>query len=100
MQRFPGRLWGVGNVGGEPQAIPAPWRGWYLVVGVVNCRPSDIAVVVPLHCPPDVPMIEDVYFRGGRGASIASQPTSRMQRLTGGLSKALACGGLGGCPRR
>ena len=67
MQRFPGRLWGVGDAGGEPQAVPAAWWGRYLVVGGVRCRLLDLALVVPLHCPPGVPVLEDVYFRGGRG---------------------------------
>ena len=68
MQRFPGCLGGVGDAGGELQAVPAAWRGRNLVVGGVCRCPSDLAVVVPLHCPPDVPVFEDVYFCGGRGS--------------------------------
>ena len=65
MQRFPGCLRGVGDAGCEPQVVLAAWRGRYLIVGGVRCRPSDLAVVVPLHCPPGVPVFEDVYFSGG-----------------------------------
>ena len=68
VQRFPGCLWGVGGSGGESQAVYAAWQRRELVVRCVCGCPSDLAVVVPLHCPLDVPVFEDVYFCGGRGS--------------------------------
>ena len=68
VQRFPGRLWGVGDAGGGPQAVPAAWGGRYLVVGGKRCRPCDFAVVAQRHFPRDIPVFEDVYFGGGRGS--------------------------------
>ena len=59
MQRFPGRLWGVGDACGEWQAVPSAWLGRDFVVGGVCRCPSDLAVVVPFHRPPGVPVFED-----------------------------------------
>ena len=67
VQRFPGCLWGVGDVGGESQAFASAWWGRDFVVGGVCRCPSDLAMVVAFHCPPDVPVFEDVDLRGGRG---------------------------------
>ena len=67
VQRFPGCLWGVGDACGELQAVPSAWWGRDFVVGGVCCCPSDLAVVVPFHRPPGVPVFEDVNLRGGRG---------------------------------
>ena len=58
VQRFPGRLSGVEDAGGEPQVIPAAWWWRYLIGEVVRHRLPDLAVVVPLHCPPGVPVLE------------------------------------------
>ena len=66
VQRFPGCFWGVGDAGGELQAVTSAWRGRDLVVGCVCYCPSDLAVVVPLNCPQDVPVFEDVDLCGGR----------------------------------
>ena len=67
VQRFPGCLWGVGDACGESQAVPsAGWGRDFVVGGVCRC-PSDLAVVVPFHRPPGVPVFEDVDLRGGRG---------------------------------
>ena len=52
VQRFPGRMWGVGDTGGESQAVSAAWWERYLVVGGVRCRPPDLAVVIPFYRPP------------------------------------------------
>ena len=54
VQRFPGCLWGVEGAGGELQAVPSAWWGRDFVVRGVRLCPSDLAVVVPFHCPPDV----------------------------------------------
>ena len=67
MQHVHGGLWAVEDAGGEHQAVPAAWRGRYRVVGGVRCCLRDLAVVVPLHCAPGVPVFEDLYFRGDRG---------------------------------
>ena len=67
VQRFPGCFWGVADAGSELQAVPSAWWGRDLVVGGVCRCPSDLAVVVPFHCPPDVPVFEDVDLCGGRG---------------------------------
>ena len=67
MQHFQGCLQGVGDAVGEPPGVPAASWGRYLVVGGVPRRLSVLAVVVPFHCPPGVPMFENVYFRGGWG---------------------------------
>ena len=67
VQRFPGCFWGVGDAGGGLQAVPSAWWGRDLVVGGVCRCPSDLAVVVPFHCPADVPVFEDVDLCGGRG---------------------------------
>ena len=67
MQRFPGCFWGVGDAGGELQAVPSAWWGRDLFVGSACRCPSDLAVVVPFHCPPDVQVFEDVDLCGGRG---------------------------------
>ena len=53
--------------------------GRYLVIGGARCRLPDIAVVVPLHCPPGVPVFEDVHFRGGRGC-IHRVPADELDR--------------------
>ena len=66
MQCFPGCLWGAGDAGAQSQTVPVAWRGRDLVVGGVCCCPSDLTMVVPLHCPPDIPVFEDVYFRAGQ----------------------------------
>ena len=67
VQRFPGYLWGVGDAGGESQAVSSSGWGRDFVAGGVGCCPSDLAVVVPVHSPPDVPVFEDVDFRGVQG---------------------------------
>ena len=67
MQRFPGCLWGVGDACGESQAVSSAWWGRDFAVGGVCRCPSDLAVVVPFHRPPGVPVFEDVDLRGGRG---------------------------------
>ena len=67
VQRFRGCFWGVGDACGELQAVPSVWWGRDLVVGGVCRCPSDPAVVVPFHCPPDVPVFEDMDLCGGRG---------------------------------
>ena len=65
--RFPGCFWGVGDACGESQAVPsASWGRDFVVRGVCRC-PSDLAVVVPFHRPPGVPVFEDVDLCGGRG---------------------------------
>ena len=69
VQRFPGCLWGVWNACGESQAVPSAWWVRDFIVGGVCCCPSDLAVVVPFHCPPGVPVFEDVDLRGGRGGA-------------------------------
>ena len=84
VQRVPGCLWGVEDAGGEPRALPAAWRGRYLVVGGVRRRRPDLAVVVPLHCPPGIPVIEDVYFCGGRGC-VHRVPADELDRADHGL---------------
>ena len=66
MQRFPGCLSGVGDAGGESQAVASAWWGRDFPVGGVCRCPSDLAVVVPFHCPPDVSVFEDVDFCSGR----------------------------------
>ena len=83
VQRFSGCSWGVGNGGGKLQAVPSVWWGRDLVLGGVCRCPSDLAVVVPFHCPPDVPVFEDVDLCGGREAPMASQLTSWMARTWG-----------------
>ena len=83
VQRFRGCFWGVGDADGELQAVPSAWWGRDLVLGGVCCCPSDVAVVVPFHCPPDVPVFEDVDLCGGRGAFMASQLTSWIGRTWG-----------------
>ena len=64
--RFPRWLWGVENAGRESQAFPAAWWGQYLIVEGERCRLPALSLVVPLHCPPGVPVLEDVYFCGGQ----------------------------------
>ena len=66
VQRFPGYLWGVGDMGSRLQAVPSAWWGQdFVSVGVCHC-PSDLSVVVLFHCPPVVPVFEDVDLLGGR----------------------------------
>ena len=67
VQRFPGCLWGVGDACGESQAVSSAWWGRDFAVGGVCRCPSDLAVVVPFHRPPGIPVFEDVDLRGGRG---------------------------------
>ena len=57
VRRFPGCFWGLGDPGGESQAVSTAWRGQDLVVRGVRRCPSDLAVVVPVQCPPDVAVL-------------------------------------------
>ena len=84
VQRLPGSLWGVGDAGGESQPFPSAWwRRDFVVGGMCRC-PSDLAVVVPFHCPPDVPVVEDVDFCGGRGG-VHCVPADRLDRADHGV---------------
>ena len=91
VQRFPGCFWGVGDGGGKLQAVPSAWWGWDFVVGGVCRCPSDLAVVVPFHCPPDVLVFEDVDLCGGRGG-VHGVPAEELDGADHGL-------GLRGCSR-
>ena len=58
-------MWGT-RASRSKRSAPCGEGGDFVVGGVCGC-PSDYAVVVPFHCPPDVPVFEDVDLRGGRG---------------------------------
>ena len=90
VQRFRGCFWGVGDAGGESQAVSSAWRGRDLVIGGVCRCSSELAVVISFHCPPDVPVFEDVELRGGRGG-VHCVPADELDRADHGV-------GLWGCP--
>ena len=91
VQRFSGCLWGVGDAGGKSQAVPSAWWGQDFVVGGVCRCTSDVAVVVPFHCPLDVPVFEDVDLRGGQGG-VHGAPADELDGADLGV-------GLWGCSR-
>ena len=83
MQRFLGRLLGVGDAGGESPAVHIlHWGRYFAALGLCRC-PLDLAVVVPFRVHQVSWCLGTCTSAVAGDASIASQPTSWIGWTTG-----------------